>query len=877
MAKVQGFFSAEELDAVGIDGPGNGECDKCGLSTTCKTPQMGYTGQGQRGILIVAECPSEADDRSGAPMMGDTGLWFKDVLRKKGIDLEVDCWKTNAVACHPTKMKEHKPTKAHIKHCHPRLMKTIAELKPKFIWLLGADAITSYFSERENNCTVERWRGLCIPDTERGAWILPMYHPLFAIMKEKDNHFQSLFDKDLTYAIKCSRHTEAPEAMSLRGAKILKKYEDVVDALTAVIENPPDRMTLDYETTGLKPYRKDHKIASISFCCDYDTAYSFPYEYREHFTSAQLTVIGDLWIEILLNPAIKKIIHNQKFEDMWTREMFGIETANLWWCSMNTAHILDNRKEFCGLKFQSFIRWDIPDYSASISKFLKSVEGTPYNRVMEAPLNDLLLYGSIDSLLTFRLQEEQEHELKDEPNMQKAREFFTEGLKTLCDLQENGICGDLPYYLKQDLDIGERIAKMKENLHSMPEAQRFLRERGRNISFSSSTDLSDLFFTIMKLTPGKQTPGGANCVDASVLADLDTPIAKEITKISKLEKIKGTYLGQFIREIEDDGKIHPFFDIHTVQTYRSSSGNPNFQNIPVRDTEAMNIVRGGIRPSKGNQLVDWDYGAMEVRIIACVTQDPILMNYCNNLTTDMHRDQAMDSFSFTKAEWDALVLKDKRAAKDIRFVAKNSEVFAWFYGSYYGSSAKSIFPQLKNMAAGDMNLFAHLRNKGVIRSLSSAYKDFEDHLKRVEQRFWNKFKGVKAWQERAFKSYIEKGYIDLITGFRCKGWLSKNDICNYHIQGPAFHCLLWSLNTLSERMKEEQMRSKLNGQIHDCCLGDIVPDELDKWCHTSFEVATKEIKNHFTWLKSTTLLTEFEKAEINQPWSEKKEFNPHYL
>jgi len=864
MAKVRGFFSDEELSSVGVNGPNSGECEKCGLAKTCKTPQMGYTGKGGKGILIVAEAPSDADDRAGAPLSGDTGKWFADKLKSKGIDLEADCWKTNAVGCHTTK-----PTKAHVKSCNPRLMRTIAELKPKFIWLMGTDAIYSYYHKRESNTTADRWRGLCVPDVEHNAWVLPLYHPAYVLRMEKDDHFQKTYDRDLSNAIKCSKFPDPPEEMSLKGAKILKDYDDVVKLLTRITKEKPVKLAFDYETTGLKPYRKGHKIATISLCFDYDTSYAFPYQYRTHFTHDQQEIIGNLWIYILEDPAIKKIAHNSKFEDMWSREFFAVDTHPMWWCTMNAEHILDNRSEFSGLKFQALRRWGIPDYDADIEKYLKNEsKDTPYNRVMEAPLNDLLLYNSIDSLLTFRLQEEQEDEFSSYPKMEEARKFFMGGLKTLATLQENGIPLNREYYNNQNIELGKRIDTMKEALYNFPEAKRFLKERNRQINFGSSADLVDLFFNIMQLPKGKLTAGGNPCVDAEVLASLNTPIAKEKTKISKLEKIKGTYLGQFLREIEDDNKLHPFFDLHTVATYRGSSSSPNFQNIPVRDTEAMNITRGGVIPTLGNQLVDWDYGSMEVRIIACITQDPVLIKYIEDPTSDMHRDQAMDWFAFTKEEWAAI---DKKEAKNIRFIAKNSMVFALFYGSYYKSIARGQFTQLKEIKVGDTNMFEHLRSKGVIKSLSTAQDDFENHTKRTEQRFWNRFKAVKAWQEKAFKSYLEKGYIEQMFGFRCGGWLSRNDICNYPVQGTAFHCLIWSINNLEQRMLDTKLDSMLIGQIHDCCLGDIKPHERLAWCNMSHTIATKEIREKHKWI-IVPLDIEFEMSEIDEPWSKKKEF-----
>lgn len=875
MAKVMGFFTDAQMDSVGMNGAGSAACEKCGLSTSCKSPRMGYTGNGRKGILIVSECPSDHDDNSGTPFSGDTSKWFAEKLRKLGIDLHNDCWKTNAVGCHPKNEADKQPQRKHVIACSPRLMRTIEELKPRFIWLMGEKAITAYFHKRDNDPRCVRWRGLCVPDPDNKAWILPMYHPKYAMQQEKDENFQMVYNKDLSYAVRCSKFPDPPEEMSLKGARIIKDFDEAMDALESTLKIRPEKFAFDYECTGLKPYRNAHRIATISWCSDWDTSYAIPYQYRQHFTQEQQDYIADVWTEIMLHKDIKKVIQNSKFEDAWTRSFFGVEPNNVWWCTLNAAHILDTRKHFSGLKFQAHIRWGIPDYDSSMEKYLKTDDGTPFNRVMEAPLNDLLLYNSIDSLLTFRLQEEQEEDISKQPCLERGRAFFMDGLNVLCDMQENGVRADADYYKEQDLTLGKRIITLNETLHDMDEAKKFERVVGRPINFGSNADLSKLFYEILGYKATKQTSSGNDSTDKEALASLKSPLAAKIAEISKLEKIKGTYLAQFLRELDDDGRIHPFFDLHTTQTLRGSANSPNLQNIPVRDSEAMLITRGGLFPSLGKKLIDWDYGAMEVRVIASITQCPVLIKYINDPSTDMHRDQAMELFGFKPNEWDEFQKIDKKLMKNIRFHAKNGMVFALFYGSYYRSIARTLFALLKELKVPEVGtLFEWLRSKNIIRSLATASQDFEDHAKKVEKKFWFRFKAVKAWQEKNFKDYLNKGFIENPFGFRIGGWLTKNDLCNYPIQGTAFHCLVWSLHTLNQRMKAEKMDSLLIGQIHDCCLAEVVPSEEDRWCQMSYEIATKEIRIANPWLL-VPLDIEFERAEVDQPWSTKKEFFPN--
>ena len=111
----------------------------------------------------------------------------------------------------------------------------------------------------------------------------------------------------------------------------------------------------------------------------------------------------------------------------------------------------------------------------------------------------------------------------------------------------------------------------------------------------SRKNMGDLKQTKMKIEPIKTTEGGdQGSTDEETLRRLDVPGLDLILSIRKLTKIKTTYLGAFARE-QYNGFIHPSFNLHNVRTYRSSSDGPNFQNIPKRDKEAMNICSRVIR------------------------------------------------------------------------------------------------------------------------------------------------------------------------------------------------------------------------------------------------------------------------------------------
>ena len=854
---VKPFFTEEEIDSVQTAQSNETNCSLCKLYKGCISPKMSVTGQGKKKILIIAEAPGKNEDEKNIQLIGDAGQYLRKKLAERNIDLEVDCWKTNSIVCRPP--NNRKPTKRELKLCKQNYTDFIQENKPKFIFLLGAAAIESYFGGRlgedGGNLSPTRWRGLCIPDPVTNAWVIPLFHPSYAKRFEWDNLIQSQYERDLDFAVSCLKKQDPIFYDVASYITILSSFKKAKTFLLSLIKANPKLLAFDYETTGLKPFNKGHKIVSVSVCCEPTKAYSFPLQHP-CFTIEEQKELMSLWKKILENNSIKKVAHNLSFEDLWSNIILDA-LVSLWEsCTMNTAHILDSRTAFTGLKFQAFVRWGIQNYDAEMKKYLSS-NGAEFNRIVEAPLDKLLLYNGIDSLLTYWLYEEQEKEMNDDEKW--FQQFNKEGLIVFSDMQSKGILADLDYYKELDKELKDKIKILYKNLFSSDEAKLFKKNKGREISFTSDKDLRELFFKLMKLPVVKETDTGLPSVDAEAIKSLDCSIAKDLLEVSKLEKIKGTYVGQFLREINEDGRIHPFYSLSKTTTFRSSSSNPNWQNIPVRDTEAKKYIRSGIYPSRGNLIVDYDYSALEVRICACVTEDDVLINYINDPTTDMHRDIASQIFK----------LNPENVSKDLRFYAKNGFVFPEFYGSYFKNCAKNVWKACEDFELKTKEgqfIFDHLASKNI-----KVYQDFENHLEDVERDFWDRFRIFKKWQEKKWKFYEKNGYVQLITGPRCKGFLTRNDVINYHIQGPAFHCLLYSLINTNNHFIDADMQSFIIGQIHDCMLIDTFPEEKNEVISVSKYIATEKIREDWKWI-IVPLDVEVETTEIDQTWYLKTDY-----
>jgi DNA polymerase-1 len=424
------------------------------------------------------------------------------------------------------------------------------------------------------------------------------------------------------------------------------------------------------------------------------------------------------------------------------------------------------------------------------------------------------------------------------PTLRSAYDLFHEGLLCFTDMEDEGICIDRAYYEKTYIHLTKRVKFLSEKINDMPEAKTFQKKVGKSImSFDidknklhvSSLDLSKLFFTYLGMTPIKSTEKGRISSDDDVLEKIGTPFAKEILKVKKLEKNRTTYvLGvygvSYLDELDGIWKIHPSFNLHIPKSYRSSSNDPNFQNMPVHDPESMALVRSGIIPRPGNKLGWADYGGHELRVFACYCKDPQLIRDILN-KVDIHD------------YWGEFLGVS-------RYDAKNGFVFALIYGSYYGS------------------IFNDLRSRG--------YKFIkESTVQKAEKEFWKKYSKAKEWQEEWVRSYYNRGYLEMLTGFRVQGWLSKNQIVNIPVQGTAFHLLLWSCVQVNNARKKEGWKTKLTGQIHDEMDLDINPGEESHVRSVIEKTMVEDTRRAFPWV-NVPLLSEYGSCEVNASWGTAK-------
>lgn len=458
------------------------------------------------------------------------------------------------------------------------------------------------------------------------------------------------------------------------------------------------------------------------------------------------------------------------------------------------------------------------------------------------------------------------------PTEFEAYRLLHDGILALARAEQVGMRIDVEYCERKKEQLTKKIHRLEGDFKRTKFYYYWANVYGAKTNIGSDAQLAHILYEKKKIRPAKTTSTGRGSTDEEALRQLNIPELAKRIEIGKLQKLRDVYLDAFARE-QVEGAIHPFFNLDKVRTFRSSADSPNFQNIPKRDEESMNICRRAIFPRLKHQIGEVDYSGIEVRISECYHKDPNMMKYILDPSSDMHRDMAQQIFLIGKLD------KSQPEHKQLRDATKNGFVFPQFYGDYYkgctevlalqwGKLPKDKWKPGQGIAMpGGITLSDHLINKGI-----KSYEDFEQHVKDVEYDFWmNRFRVYQDWKDRWWRDYQQQGYFEMFTGFRCSGVMSRNDTINYPVQGSAFHCLLWSFIELDKIQREEGWDTKLIGQIHDAIILDINPDELDHVMKTVQRVTCIDLPKAWPWI-IVPLDVEAEVCDVDAPWNEKKPY-----
>lgn len=452
---------------------------------------------------------------------------------------------------------------------------------------------------------------------------------------------------------------------------------------------------------------------------------------------------------------------------------------------------------------------------------------------------------------------------------QSAYRLLHEGTLALARVEANGIRLDMRHLKRARADTQESIADLTRKLKGDGRVWGAWRKRfGDRTNLDSNEQLGTVVFDILGFD---RRPHHDNN-DEEAFADINLQFVEDYFARKKLDKLEGTYLkGLEFHQV--NGWLHPSYNLHIARTYRSSSSDPNFQNLPIRDPRQAEVLRRCfVAMNKNHHLVEIDYGGIEVCIAACYHKDPAMISYIQDPTKDMHRDMAAACFK----------LDEDQVTKDARYCGKNKFVFPQFYGDFYPRCANALWEEgIKRLhleTVDGVPMMQHLKSVGLGRKgacdpdQDPVKGTFEYHIKEVESWFWNElFRDYGKWKKTWWKQFQGRGWYEMLSGFRVSGVYSRNDVINHPVQGSAFHCLLWSLIEIQKELIRGKWRSRLVGQIHDSILADVHKDELDEFIAMCREIMIDRLTQAWRWI-IVPLTVEAEVCPLEGSWWDKKEY-----
>jgi DNA polymerase I len=240
---------------------------------------------------------------------------------------------------------------------------------------------------------------------------------------------------------------------------------------------------------------------------------------------------------------------------------------------------------------------------------------------------------AVGALLRAELEQQKMLKLLDEIELPLAR--------VLAVMEMHGVRLDTEWLRTLGKDVDAKLAAIETEVATLA---------GSEINLGSPKQLQELLFEKLGLPGIKRTKTGWS-TDADVLEELAplNPIAAKILDHRVLAKLKGTYIDALPAVVDPkDGRLHTSYRQTVAATGRLSSTEPNLQNVPIR-TELGKEIRRAFVAADGCVLIAADYSQIELRVLAHLSKDPVLVDAFGK-DEDIHRRTVIEMFGAASAD-----------------------------------------------------------------------------------------------------------------------------------------------------------------------------------------------------------------------------------
>jgi DNA polymerase-1 len=227
--------------------------------------------------------------------------------------------------------------------------------------------------------------------------------------------------------------------------------------------------------------------------------------------------------------------------------------------------------------------------------------------------------------------------------------------RMLVELELAGVRVDTSVLRALGDDAEREIVRLEREAH---------RAAGHEFNVNSPRQLETILFDELGMKPLKRTKTSRS-TDAETLEALaeQHELPRIVLDIRSISKLKGTYIDALPTLVHPStGRIHTTWEQTVAATGRLSSTDPNLQNIPIR-TELGRKIRAAFVPPPGHVLVSADYSQIELRVLAHLSGDPVLVEGFKT-AEDVHQRTAMEIFDLTA---DKVEREHRTRAKAVNF------------------------------------------------------------------------------------------------------------------------------------------------------------------------------------------------------------------
>lgn len=591
-------------------------------------------------------------------------------------------------------------------------------------------------------------------------------------------------------AVQASLFGENEVEPSELGSESFYKEIDNYDHLYQLVEGKMGRKLLldkllkqpeacfDTETTGLDALTAE--LVGISFSFEQGKGYYIPFP--ESFEEAKSII--EEFKPFFESESVLKIGHNLKY-DYKVLHKYGIEPKGKSFDTM-IAHYLLNPDMRHGMDVlsETYLHYKPVSIESLIGK--KGRNQLQFNQV---ELEKQKEYAVEDADITLQLKHFFAPQLPDVNAQKLFEEIEMPLMEVLSDMEIEGIRLDTDVLAEQSVKITADIVELEKKIYA---------DAGVEFNLNSPKQLGEILFDKLQLdSKAKKTSTGQYATGEEVLTKLRDkhPIINDILDYRQLQKLKSTYVDALPKEVSPETKrVHTTFSQTVAATGRLASVNPNLQNIPIRSEQGREIRKAFVAKDENHVLVSADYSQIELRIIAELSQDQMMMESFMK-GEDIHRSTAANVFKVALEE----VTREQRSqAKTVNF------------GIIYGVSAFGLSEQT-----------------GLSRAES----------KQLIDAYYETYPVLKKYMENQIQTAREQGFVETILGRRryLKDINSRNAVVRSHaernavnapIQGSAADIIKIAMINLQKKLKEN-FKTKMLLQVHDELVFDVPKDELE--------------------------------------------------